>query len=366
MQPVQHLLLATARPLIIRFVRARAPHRLARLMGVVAGLLTMAGGAGVPHAAEVLIDGVAAQVGAEIVLLSEVQELAGPVEERMRAAGVSDAEIQNMHADALERLIEAKLIETVVSRLELDATESEIDTAIYGIAEDNGLTPEQLQRSVESHGLTIAEYRNKLKGEIERSKVLNTMVRARVRVDPEEVKAAYEERFGDQQTRSGEEVHLRHILVAAGGETPRDIRTACSIAGDAEQKIKGGDMAFEEMARRVTDMNPQAAGELGWLHVEDLAPWMSNALRTMQPGDVSAVIETGFGCNLLELVERRMYRPVTFAEAAPALTEELSRRKMDKEYLAWLEDLRKQTFVSRKGLYAEGSRGQSDAGGARR
>ena len=72
-----------------------------------------------PRADEVLIDGIAAQVGSEIVLLSDVQELARPVEQRMRAAGVSEDEIRNMHADALERLIEAKLIESVVHRLEM-------------------------------------------------------------------------------------------------------------------------------------------------------------------------------------------------------------------------------------------------------
>ena len=314
------------------------------------------------RAEEVLVDGIAAQVGAEIVLLSEVHELARPIEERMRAAGAPEAEIRNMHSDALERLIESKLIETVVSRLELEATEGEIDAAIQGIAQDNGLTVQQLQRSVESHGLTIAEYRRKLRTEIERSKVLNTMVRSRVRVEPEEVRAAYEERFGDQQARSGEEVHLRHILVAAGAESMRDQQTACRIAEDARQKVVAGEMEFGEMARRVTDMNPQAAGELGWFHVEDLAPWMSNALVGMEAGQVSAVIETGFGCNLLELVERRGFKPVSYEEAAPAISAEISRRKMDKEYLDWLETLRKQTFVSRKGLYAEGGRINSVTG----
>ena len=313
-------------------------------------------------AAEVLVDGIAAQVGSQIVLLSDVQELSRPVEERMRAAGLSESEIQSMRGDALERLIESKLIESVVVRLELQATEDEIDAAIAGIAQDNGLTVEQLQTSVESHGLTLAEYRQKLKGEIERSKVLNTMVRSRIRVEPEEVRAAFDERFGDQEARSGEEVHLRHILVGAGGASQRNLETACSIASDAEKKIKDGELTFDETARRVTDMNPEAGGELGWLHVDDLAPWMSNALKTMQPGDVSGVIKTGFGCNILELVERRDYQVVTYADAEAALTAEITRRKMDKEYLDWLETLRKQTYISRKGSYAEGKKSMARRG----
>jgi len=304
---------------------------------------------------EILVDGIAAQVGSEIVLLSEVQEMARPVEERMRAAGVAETEVRAMHADALERLIETKLIEGVVRRLEMEATQAEIDNAVAGIAQDTGLTVEQLHSSVESHGLTIREYRHKLKGEIERSKVLNAMVRSRVRVPPDEVRAAYDERFSEQP-QSGDEVHLRHILVGAGEETRRDQRMACAIAEDARGKIVAGEIDFGGMARRVTDMNPEQAGELGWLHVDDIASWMSRAIDRLRPGEVSSVIETGFGCNLLQLVERRSFTPITFEQAEARLTDELSQRAMEKEYVAWLDTLRKQTYVSRKGLYSESGR----------
>jgi peptidyl-prolyl cis-trans isomerase SurA len=318
------------------------------LIALVVGATTSPG-----LAEEVLVDGIAAQVGTKIVLLSDVQELARPVEERMREAGVGEAEIRNMHAEALERLIEAKLIEGVVQRLELSATEGEVDSAIMGIAQDTGLTIEQLQRSVESHGLAMQEYRKKLKGEIERSKVLNAMVRSRVRVDPEEVRAAYEERYSEQR-EGGEEIHLRHIMVAAGGQSMRSLDTACMIASDARRKIVSGEIGFPDMARRVTDMNPDKAGDLGWMHIDDMAGWMAGPVGTMKPGDVSQVIEMSFGCNVLELVDRRTFSPVTYAQVEQELTAELSRQEMDKAYYDWLDTVREQTFISRKGLYAEG------------
>jgi hypothetical protein len=46
---------------------------------------------------------------------------------------------------------------------------------------------------------------------------------------------------------------------------------------------------------------------------------------------------------------------VSFEQAAPQLREELSRHKMEKEYISWLETVRKQIYVSRKGIYAEAS-----------
>ena len=119
------------------------------------------------------------------------------------------------------------------------------------------------------------------------------------------------------------------------------------------------------MARRVTDMNPQAAGELGWLFVDDLAPWMAgpvaHAARPCERGDRD--VPSAATC--CSSSSARSFAPVTFEEAEEALTAELSQQKMDKEYLDWLETLRKQTFVSRKGLYAEGRRQQAEGGAQR-
>jgi parvulin-like peptidyl-prolyl isomerase len=83
---------------------------------------------------------------------------------------------------------------------------------------------------------------------------------------------------------------------------------------------------------------------------------MKGPLETMKPGDVSPVIPTAFGCNVLELVDRRGYQPVTFEAAEEALTAELTRQKTDAAYLEWLESLRSQTYVARQGVFNEAVR----------
>ena len=118
-------------------------------------------------AEEILVDGIAAQVGDQVVLASEIEELARPTLERMREAGVPEEQALQLRKDALERLIEDRLIETVVRRLELTATKTEIDAAIRSIADDTGLSLGQLADSVSGYGMTFEEYRDKIKSEIE-------------------------------------------------------------------------------------------------------------------------------------------------------------------------------------------------------
>ncbi len=64
------------------------------------------------------------------------------------------------------------------------------------------------------------EFRRAIQGEIERSKVVNAMVRSRVEVSQEEIQKLYDDRFAKQPS-GGEEVYLRHIVVRTGGPDAR-------------------------------------------------------------------------------------------------------------------------------------------------
>lgn len=329
------------RSLIVHTVRP------ATLAGLVLIALT---GASPTLAAERLVEGIAAQVGGEIILVSEVMEMAGPVEERMRAAGAPEQEVARLRTEALERLIEGKLLTSVVERLELGAEREEIDGAIAAIAEDNGITQQELLDSITSHGLSIDEYRAKIQGEIERSKVVNAMVRSRVQIRDDEVRTLFDQQFADQP-EGGEEVYLRHIVVTPQGSKAASNTEACALVGEARKRIASGELEFGAVAQRVTDMNPERAGELGWIHRKDLASWMSKRVETMQPGELSEVIEMPFGCNLLQLVERRDFRRISYEEAEPQLRNALFQKKTEEEYVKWLDILRGQTHIERKGPF---------------
>lgn len=297
--------------------------------------------------AERRVEGIAAQVGSEIVLISEVMELAGPVEERMRRAGAPSAEIARIRQEALDRLIETRLLSSVVERLELGADREEIDTAIAAIAEDNEISVERLLASVTSHGLSIDEYRAKIQDEIERSKVVNAMVRSRIQVTEEEVQALYDEQFGSQRN-GGEEIYVRHILVMGDGPKASTIEAACVIVRDARARIESGEVEFTAVAQSVSDMNPERGGDLGWIHKDDLAGWMSDTIESLQPGQLSPVIEMPFGCNLLQLVDRRDFKRVDYEQARLQLQNVVFQRKTELEYSKWLDVLRNQTYIERK------------------
>jgi peptidyl-prolyl cis-trans isomerase SurA len=327
---------------------ARTCARLAALAG--ASLLASMPGA----AKEQLVDAIAAQVGTRIVLISEVMRIVGPQESAMRAAGAPEGEIAKLRADGLERMIESKLIEEMVGRLELYASDEEIDRTIESIARENGLSMEQLQASVVFHGMTIDQYREQIKRDLERRNVVNAMIGSKIEVDEAEVKQLYQQRFANQP-EGGEMIHVRQLLVTYGGLSKRTKQAACGSVADARTRIAGGE-DFAVVARELSDVAPQDGGDIGWLHLDAVAPWMSNALAPLQPGDTSDPIELPFGCSILNLVERRDFRPVAYEDAREALTQELWERSMENGYREWMEELRSQTYIDRRGYFADAAR----------
>jgi len=291
--------------------------------------------------AEEIVDGIAAQVGSEIVLISEVRQLSDPVERSLRERGAPESELVKVRATILDRLIERRLIQIMVRRAELGATDAEVDDTLERIAQENGIALEQIRASVEAQGLSYEAYRERIRGEIEQAKIVNGMVAAGVRVEDDEVRALYEKRYADQPTE-GEEVHLRQIIVAVARETPAARREACGEVEDARERVLAGE-DFGRIAREVSDLNAATGGDVGWVLVDSLADWMRNGVDDLQPGEVSGVLTSPYACSLLELVDRRVYEPLTFEQAQEVHRAELFDLRMQEEYLEFVDEIREQT-----------------------
>ena len=85
---------------------------------------------------------------------------------------------------------------------------------------------------------------------------------------------------------------------------------------------------------------------------ERLAPGAAGggAARARDGGD-----PTDFGCNVLQVVDRRPYQPKGFDEVKEQLHQRMFAERMQKEYLKFMDKLREQTYIERKGIFAQTS-----------
>lgn len=312
---------------------------------IAAGVVLIAGPA---RTAEEMVDGIVAQVGEEVVLFSEVLDATGDVEKRMRADGASESDIAKLRAAGLERMIEQKMIANEVDRMELYASDREVDEAIELKAQEIGITVAELEDSVEAEGLAFDKYREAYKSQIEYQKVVQISLLPKIQIEEQELRRLYDQRYSDQPD-AGELIHLRQLMVPISKEV--DASAACAEVTAAAELIAGGE-AFEAVASKVSVIAPQKGGDIGWLHVESLAPWMAELVADLGPGGISEVSSQAFGCNLLKIVERRAFERMTYDKAEDSLYMELRKEKMEQEFVKWMNELREHIYIRRRGYFA--------------
>jgi peptidyl-prolyl cis-trans isomerase SurA len=301
---------------------------------------------------EMLVDGIAAQVGEDVVLFSEVIGMVAEREKQLRAAGLGDEQIAMLRAQGLERMIEDKLIRSEVKRIEAYASDEEVDGAIAMLARDNGITPEELEKSVRARNMNFEDYREQIKEKIEYKRVIEVALLPRIEIEEAAVRRLYDQRFKDQP-EGGNQVHLRQLLVPVGPD--KDADAACAEVSAAAERIAAGE-AFEAVASEVSVTAPEQGGDIGWLHESSLAAWMAELVAELESGEISAVNRQPFGCNLLKLVEKRAFERISYEMAQPRLYLEIQQMMMESEFAVWMEQLRKHTYIQRYGYFADAAK----------
>jgi len=294
-----------------------------------------------------LVDGVAAIVDKDVILLSEVEFSAGMMLQQIKAQQngqpIPPELIMKVYQDALQGLIDNKLIQRFAERAQLRATPEEIDRAVTSIAGEEGVTPEEIYQAAAAQGLSEADYRNELGKQITRMKVISGSVQQRVTVTDEEVKALFDERYGNQDP--GMRVRVRHILLLWPEDlTPEKKERALKIADTIrERAIETGD--FATLALQYSKAPSAADGGLTTFREGDVSPEIAEAVFNLPPGEVTQLIETEHGLNMFQIVNRFDPADVAFEDVEPNLYAELVERKTMPEFQDWINDLRKNRYI---------------------
>ena len=127
--------------------------------------------------------------------------------------------------------------------------------------------------------------------------------------------------------RIPERVRARHILIKTQGK-PKD--EAAKLKAKAEDILKqlqhGGD--FADLAKKNSDDPGSAAkgGELGWLVHGQTVPNFDKTVFSLQPGQLSGVVETEYGYHIIQAEEKQSAHTQTLDEVKPQILADLQKQ----------------------------------------
>ncbi len=312
----------------------------ARLGVVMTAWLLVSGHAGADE-----VEGIAAIVGEEVILRSEVRTAAAQMLAKVQAqqGSVTPQMAREVREQALNSLIDDRLILKIAKRNDLEASDPEIDMAIEGIARDEGVTVDDVYAAVQAQGLSRAAYRGQLGQQLTKMRVVQGSVQSRVSVSDEEIAELFRKRYAS--STPGERLRVLHILLALPPNASPEMRAELRQAAEAlrEQAIQGAD--FAAMAQRFSSAPTSTNGGLTVLRPGEAPEAIESALAELGPGEISPLVDTQFGLNLFQFIDRFDPSTVRLEDVKEQLRFELQERKSGPELEKWLMELRETQYI---------------------
>ncbi|MGM0424293.1 MAG: SurA N-terminal domain-containing protein [Thermodesulfobacteriota bacterium] len=288
------------------------------------------------EAAANLVDKVVAVVNEEVITQSELErEMERELKQQAQMRPeISQQERENKQKQVLEYMINNILFQQEANRLEIQVSESEVERHLERIKSEHGLDSDDLKEFLANQDMDFQEYKQWLKEEIKRSRLLSSMVRQKVVVTEEEIQDYYQE--NEQQFQEPGEVELQLIL------HPDQSRLQ-----EIKVSIENGELEFAEAARKYSQ-GPGAdqGGDLGALAWEDLSGAWQDVLLQMQPGEMSEVFAVQENYALILLQEKHIKSQTPLKEVREKIEEHIYQRKLEQRYQEYVQTLRSRAAVN--------------------
>jgi parvulin-like peptidyl-prolyl isomerase len=204
-------------------------------------------------------------VNSEAITLAVFESEIARFEAAQTALGIDLATLGNYRAEVLEQLIDLSLLAQFAANQGMELSEAELDERFQAAIASNGAAA----------GYTEDEYRSELRREILAAKTIGAIT--------------------DVLPLQAQHTSARHILVA----------TLEEAEGLLDELANGADFGTLAVIHSRDPSSRPAGGELGWFPKGLLTmPEVEEAAFSLQPGEVSGVIESALGFHILEVLGR--------------------------------------------------------------
>jgi peptidyl-prolyl cis-trans isomerase SurA len=313
-------------------------------------------GSGLLHAE--ILEQVIVKVNGDIITKTEFEQrqVAALRARNINASTTPTEELKKAIAEVTPDLVVDAVDELLLVQrgreLDYKLSDQQFASIVEQIRKENKLeSDEAFQAALKQEGMTMDDLRRNLEKQMIISRVQSNEVMGKVGISDEEARKYYEE-HKEEFTKPGS-VTLREIFVALPA-SDKDVDAAAEketrehIEALRKRVTIGGE-PFEKVAAEASTAPSRANGGLiGPLNEAELAPALQELLKKMKPGDVSDVIRTPKGFQIIKLESRTEPQVLTFEQARDQIADKLFEQKRRVELKKYLAKLRSQAIIEWK------------------
>ena len=318
-----------------------------RYGGLIAAWLILGGSPA--FAAEQMLDRLAAEVNGHAITTSEIQSKVdkGPLIEVSAWPALENDPPAKV---ALQDLINKKLIMQKADELDIQVTEEALNEEIKSFLVRRKLSHEDLLKALAEQGMSYEQYKEDFKTQMVINQVQGREVLPLVKITDRDIQLYYLKHSGSMAENI--RLSLRQLQIIVPDGSVEAIKTGKKqLVDKAYQELEGG-MPFEQAVKIYSDNETarDSGGQMPQVFLKDLAPVFQNAVRDLEEGHYTRVIETPNGYSIFYVSKKEFSGSDEYVKQKPQLEGQLRQEEMGKLLSKWLEAQRRKSDIKLKDL----------------
>lgn len=257
----------------------------------------------------------------------------------------TNKQILNFSDEIVNTLIDRELLYQKAQQRNIKIRSPWVERALQDLRSEIGSTS-SFNAYLKKSGLNEEQLRERIRKGLIVKRLLHRDILRRIKVSEAEMQAFFR-RYPDYFVRK-DEIRVRQILVAfREGDGASARGKALLRIQSIQDRLRQGEN-FAALALEYSDDPTRArGGDLGYLERSQMIGSFADAAFSLEPGQVSDIVETRFGYHLIKMVDRIPSSRMVYRNARGKIERTLRRNKEKAAAAAYLANLRKQAEISR-------------------
>ncbi len=286
-----------------------------------------------------VIERVVAVVNDDAIWLSELRRRAVPFLEQALEAPTElerQARMEQLYGQLLDHLVDESLIQQAADEMQVRVTSEDVQRAIDNVRRQSGLSDDEFWNAVRGQGFTERQYRDDVRRQLLRLKVLNTRARGRVNITEDDVRQRYQQLVRESNTGSCAEVAMIKVDVPPGA-------SATEVAG---ARSRAAELRDELTRDNFADHGGIELGEV----CGGLQPAFQQAIAGLSPGQISQPVQSEGGLFIF-LLRRRTEGSSNvppYDQVKQDIYRQMLEQAMARQEQIFIQELRRTAVVDRR------------------
>jgi len=282
-----------------------------------------------------VVERILAVVNDDVITKSEVDQMAKAMQSQPGMQMVSGKELEKK---LLEAMITQKLALTEAKRRGITVADKEVQAAFDDFKKRNNIPDDDtLAKALAREGMTVKGLKKQMHDQMLTERLMTIVAAGKAIVSDKQVHDFYDKEF---PKTSGGQVHLKILnMPFPPGATE----------AQKEEVKKKAEMILQENSKGVSweqlrDKYSVMLQDMGLINESDLDPELVQFLGKVKTGE-TAPIQTLKGFQLVQVVDRKDSKTLSFEQVAPKIRELLERQDMEKTFKEWIKSQKDKSHI---------------------